>query len=134
MLDRESAGRAEMASEQRARSAPRDPADGARNERHRRDLGRRNEQDLRASRAEPRQPAPHGKVVAAQARRRQHREAKQEDGSVSAEHEQPLASDTARRSRRRDRVRRRRDAEEIGGLLEFALRAVDPRAKAGQLP
>ena len=121
-----------------ARSAPapgsRRPADEARDDGDPDDLGERDEQDLRARRARPHEPAAHVAVIAPQARRREHGEAEQEHGRVAAEDQQSFCGDAARRADRRDRAGRRDDGEDVGALLELRLRAVEPRAEARELP
>ena len=99
-----------------------------------RHLRRGDEQDLRPPGAEPREAPSHGELVAAQPRRREHREAEQQHRGVAAEDQQPLAGDPSGRPRRRDRVGGRGHGEEVGGLLEPRLRAVEAGAERGQLP
>ena len=120
--------------EERARAGAGGPADDARGERDADDLGRRDEQDLRAPRTRPDEPAAHVALVTPQPCRGEHGEAEQEHRRVAAEDEQALGGDAARRANRRDRAGRRDDREDVRALLELRLRAIEPRVEARELP
>ena len=134
VLDDEAARRAEVAREQGAGPAPGDPAGDAGDDRDRGHLGSGHEQDLPPPRAEPREPASRRVVVAAQPRRREDREAEEEDGRIPAEDEQALARDAARRADAGDGVERRLHREDVALLLQLRLRAVDARAETREIP
>ena len=108
-----------MAGEQRAGTGAGRPARDARDDRDADDLGRGDEQDLRAARTGPGQPAAHVAVIAPQACRREHGEAEQQHGRVAAEDQQPFPGDAACRANRRDRAGRRGDREDVRALLEL---------------
>jgi hypothetical protein len=134
MRDDEAAGRAEVVGEQCTRPGAGDPAGEACDNREDENLGRGNEQDLRAPRTRPGEPAAHVAVIAAEARRRKHREAEQQDRRIAAEDQQALCGDAARCANRRHRVGRRGNREDVRPLLELRLRAVEPHAEARKIP
>ncbi len=134
MRDRRRARRAEMPREQRSRSGPEQPAGDRRDEGDREHLGGGDERGLPSACSVPAQPPSHRTVIAAQARRCEHRESEQQHRGLAADDQQPPAGHLRRRANRAQRVGRRREAEQRVGGLEPVLREVEPVLEGGDLP
>ncbi len=134
MRGRGAARRAEVAGEQRARSGAGSPAERRAGDRDDHDLRAGDEPRLAAARPEPAQPAPERTMVAAEAGRGEDGEPEQQHRGVAADEQQPARGDAARRLDAGERVRRRGEAEQIGGRLGAVRGEVEAALQRRDLP
>ena len=120
--------------EQRGEAGTCGPADADRDEGDERGLHGREGRELRPACSRPRQPPTRVVGIASPPRSCEHGEREQQHGDVAADQQEPLSCDACLRVHRRERVERRRDAEDRIDRRESNRRVIDAAREPGDLP